>query len=193
MNWRLLVLRGWSNSRPTCGSPESLPLGQRVALDRWPNEAYVAFDLIAPLSRAEARALPDVLVDWPSETGLTLVGYSLGGPMLAGGTAELTSYWLVDQLVESRHNFIFGPYFHLVSGSGEVVVNGSGSGLEGYYYAADDLYIQTTRADIPQNAAPGAYTLELGLFDGVHLAGTMFYPPAGEPQPFYAAPIDVHS
>ena len=43
-------------------------------------------------------------------------------------------------------------------------------------------------ADSPAN---GAYTLELGLYDGVHGVGTTFFPPDDIPQPFYRATITL--
>jgi len=171
--------------------PEPLPLGERVALDRWPGEAYIAYDLVPPVSVLTARALPQNRLTWPSETGLTLLGYSLDPALQAGGPSRLTTYWLVEELAANRADYLYGPYLHLTNAEGAVIANVAGSALEGYYYVLGDLYIQEMQIVVPAQAAAGQYTLELGLYDGVHSVGTTFFPPGDEPRPYFSTVVEV--
>jgi hypothetical protein len=86
------------------------------------------------LDRAAEAKLPQVQIDWPSDTGLTLLGYTLISPLRDGQTSDVTSYWRIDSLAETRSQFIFGPFLHLVSADGTLAVNVSAPGLPGYYY-----------------------------------------------------------
>jgi hypothetical protein len=130
-------------------------------------------------------------VDWPSDTGLTLLGYSLSAPLRSGQTTVLTTYWRIDTLPDTRGQFIFAPFMHLVTPDGRMPLNVSAPGLPGYYYRPGDLYIEPIDVVVPSELSAGNYTLDLGLYDGLHSAGATFYPAGAAPVTFYRAPVEV--
>jgi hypothetical protein len=181
----LYVQTGWDMP------PDQLPNSRRVQTVTWPGSTYTTLDLIPAFTRAAEAQLPKVRLDWTSDTGLTLLGYTLDAPLRTGETSDVTTYWRVDSLAEQRGQYIFGPYLHVVSATGPKLVNVSAPGLPGYYYRQGDLYIETMRVPVPAQARPGTYSLELGLYDGLHAAGTTFHPAGQTPVPFYTAHVDV--
>ena len=74
---------------------------------------------------------------------------------------------------------------------GSLAVNVSAPGLPGYYYRQGDLYIEPIDVPIPGDLATGPYYLDLGLYDGLHTAGTTFYPAGQTPAPFYRTQMEV--
>ena len=86
---------------------------------------------------------------------------------------------------DTRGQFIFGPYLHLVRADGALAVNVSSPGLPGYYYRQGDLYVETIDVPIPSDLSAGTYGLDMGLYDGLHSAGTAFHPAGQTPQPYY--------
>lgn len=166
--------------------PSSLPLARREKSIAFANNDFVAFDVIPPLTREQMAALPQVKVDWRSETGLTLLGYTLSESFQRGRTITITMYWFIDDLVETRGNYIFAPYTHFDSADGTVRLNVSAPGLPGYHYRLGDLYIQPITLAIPSNAPTGSYHFEMGLYDGLHTKSTTFFPPDESPRPFYS-------
>ena len=171
--------------------PDGVPLSTRVQVFTWPGNAFTSLDLIPAYTRAQEAALPRVRLDWPSDTGLTLLGYTPGAPLRQGQTSVVTTYWRIDSLTEDRGQYIFGPYLHLVNADGSLAVNVSSPGLPGYYYRAGDLYIETIDVPIPVNLSPGTYNLDLGLYDGLHTTGTMFHPAGQADQEFYRTTATV--
>jgi len=168
--------------------PTSLPFARREKLIAFPNNDFVVFDVIPPMTREQMAAIPQVKVDWASETGLTLLGYTLSESFQRGKTITITMYWFTDDLVETRGNYIFAPYVHFDSPDGTVRLNVSAPGLPGYHYRLGDLYIQPIRLAIPANAPAGVYHFEIGLYDGLHNKGTTFFPPNESPRPYYSTP-----
>lgn len=173
-----------------CHGVESslLPLAQREKSVVFPNNDFVVFDVIPPMTREQMAALPQAKVDWRSETGMTLLGYTLSESFQRGKTSTITMYWFIDDLAETRGNYIFAPYVHLDSPDGSVRLNVSAPGLPGYHYRLGDLYIQPVRLAIPTDAPAGIYHFEMGLYDGLHTKGTTFFPPGETPRPFYSNP-----
>ena len=163
-------------------TPPAIRLAERVAQFEYPGGDVVAFDLVPAYTRAQVSALPEHPVDWPSQQGLTLVGYDLPPE---GEVVRL--YYVVDALDPARADWIFAPYAHLIDAQGQVVANVGAPGLPGYYYRQGDVFM----ADLLLPALPaGAYQLELGLFDGLHGQGLTFLPPSG-PQPAYTTEIQL--
>ncbi|MBI5352519.1 MAG: hypothetical protein HZB50_07780, partial [Chloroflexi bacterium] len=171
--------------------PSSLPLAQRKKTIGFANKDFVTFDLIAPMTREQMATLPQVKVDWKSETGLTLLGYTLSESFQRGKTTTITMYWFIDDLVETRGNYIFAPYVHFDSPDGTVRLNVSAPGLPGYHYRLGDLYIQPITLAIPSNAPAGSYHFEMSLYDGLHIKGTTFFPPNEIPKPFYSLEVNL--
>ena len=172
-------------------SPSSLPLARREKSIAFPNNDFVTFDVIAPMTREQMAAIPKVKVDWASETGLTLLGYTLSESFQRGRTITITMYWFIDDLVETRGNYIFAPYTHFDSQDGTVRLNVSAPGLPGYHYRLGDLFIQPITLAIPSNAPAGSYHFEMGLYDGLHTKGTTFFPPNESPKPFYSLEVNL--
>jgi hypothetical protein len=171
--------------------PVPMPLSTRVQVVAWPGNAFTSLDVVPAYTRAAETALPQVRLDWPSDTGLTLLGYTPGAPLRQGQTSVITTYWRIDSLAGTRSQFIFGPYLHLVNADGSLAVNVSSPGLPGYYYRQGDLYIETIDVPIPANLAAGTYYLDMGLYDGLHLAGTVFHPAGQADQQFYRTDATV--
>jgi len=171
--------------------PPLLKLSERVAVIQIPPNNYVAFDIFPKMDWAAMRSLPQIRLDWPSDTGRTFLGYTLAGDWRAGRTGTVTTYWLIETLPDNYTQFLYGPYLHLNTANGATLVNSTARGIEGYYYRRGDLYIQPIAVPIPGDARPGQYQLELGLYDGVHQAGTTFFPANEAPRRFYTTTVAI--
>jgi hypothetical protein len=171
--------------------PAAVPLSTRLQVVTWPGDAFTALDLIPAYTRAAEAALPQVQLDWPSDTGLTLLGDTLGAPLRQGQTSVVTTYWRIDSLADTRGQFIFGPYLHLVNANGSLAVSVSSPGLPGYYYRQGDLYVETIDVPIPADLAVGTYNLDLGLYDGLHTTSTLFHAAGQADQQFYRSMVVV--
>lgn len=174
------------------GGPLTLPpYAERVAAVDLGNADVVVIDRLPAWTRAQAAALPAVRLDWPSEAGRTLLGYTWEAPPRPGQTVTLLTFWLIENVPPDVGEYLYGPYLHLNAPGGGTVVNVNGLAIEGYFPRPGDLLLQPINVPIPNDLPPGDYGLELGLYDGVHQVGTTFFPPSGIPQPFYTAVIAV--
>jgi hypothetical protein len=171
--------------------PDLSPIAQRVETIVFPGGDSAVFDVFPAMDRAAMLALPQTRLDWPTDTGRTFLGYTLGGDWRSGQMGTVTSYWLIERLPDNYTQFLYGPYLHLNAPDGAIVVNSSAPGIEGNYHRLGDLYIQPISVPIPADTRPGPYQLELGLYDGIHQAGTTFFPLGGIPQPFYTTTVSV--
>jgi len=169
--------------------PPPFDLARRTETIVFPGGDSVVFDIFPAMDRSIIAAIPQIRIDWPSDTGLTFLGYTFSQPPQSGETITVTTYWLVESLTESRRQYIYGPYLHLDAADGSTRLNEGAPGIEGSYYRQGDLYIQPIRLTIPPEAQPGEYQLELGLYDGVHTIGTTFFPPNDIPRPFYSTTV----
>ena len=129
----------------------------------------ISFVKVLPYDRESALALPQVRVDRPSEAGLSLLGYTLGGQAKAGKAIECTTYWRVDQLLPDRWGWYVGAAYHLVDRAGQVVTNTGKYGQWGYRWQVGDVYVERMEIPVPADAAPGDYQLEISLFDPIHV------------------------
>lgn len=155
-------------------------LAKRAAQVDYAGNDYLTLDLIPAHSRAQILRLPQHPVGWPTAQGLTLVGYDLNGQ-------QLRVYYLLEALVEGRAQWLYAPYAHFTNARGQIAANLGAAGMPGYDYRAGDVYVY--QMAIPPLPA-GAYTLELGLFDGLHGGrGVTFLPPGETPRPAYTIPL----
>jgi 4-amino-4-deoxy-L-arabinose transferase-like glycosyltransferase len=128
----------------------------------------ISFLRVQPYSREMALSLPQVPVDLPSETGLTLLGYSYRTVVFPGEELPFVSYWRVDELRPERQGWYVAAFYHLVDGRGQMRANVSGHGRLATWWRQGDVYIERTRMLVPPDAQAGAYLIELGLFDRVN-------------------------
>jgi hypothetical protein len=159
------------------GRPPALRLADTVAEVDYPGQAFVTFDLIRAYTRAEVAALPQHRVGWPSDQGLTLVGYDL-----EPGNQDLWVFWAVDTLVDGRQAWLYAPYAHVVDAQGRTTASASAPGLPGYYYRQGDVFL--SHITLPPVPA-GAYDLDLSMYDGLHQLDLRLEPPGGTAIDYY--------
>ncbi len=165
----------------------------------FPGRAMVAADgttlsfvRVSPYSREEALALPEVAVDWPNDSGLTLLGVTLNGDRTVrpGEVIEGTLYWRVDTLPPERHERYVASFRQLLNEQYQIVANIPGSGQWGYRWQAGDVHVERFQIPVPEDVAPGAYHVAFGLSDPVQQLSFSFHPPDG-PEPVYTIPFTV--
>jgi hypothetical protein len=127
----------------------------------------VSFVRVPPYSRQAALALAGAPVDVPSDSGLTMLGYSLEQPQEEGRPLVCTTYWRVERLLPGREEWYVGPFYHLVDAHGQMVANISGQGRWGYRWQADDVCISRVELPAPDTGQTGPYRLIVGLFDTI--------------------------
>ncbi|MBM4431111.1 MAG: hypothetical protein FJ026_12305 [Chloroflexi bacterium] len=127
----------------------------------------VSFVRVPPYDRQAAMALAGTPVDAPSDSGLTLLGYSLERPAETGSPWVCTTYWRVERLLPGCEEWYVGPFYHLVDAQGRMVANVSGEGRWGYRWQLDDVYISRVELPLPATGQAGTYRLIVGLFDTI--------------------------
>ncbi len=144
----------------------------------------VSFAHALPCTGEAAKALPGIVVNWPSETGLTLLGYTADPVAHPGQPFRLTTYWRVDALYPERVIRYVGAFYHFLSSEGNLVVNINGHGRWGYHWEVGDVYIETVEIPLPVDLLPGTYQVRFGLFDFVNPRNYDFYSPEWPTQVF---------
>lgn len=148
----------------------------------------VAFLRVPPYSRDAALALPEVVIDWPSEAGLSLLGYSLDAVTQPGQEIQCTTYWRVEELYPGREKWYIGAFYHLDNQAEETITNVSGHGQWGYRWQPGDVYVNRVRLPVPADLAPGEYQVVIGLFDSIHGRDYYLRSPRG---PAYAVIVPI--
>lgn len=141
--------------------------------------ARVTFLRALPYSRQAALALPETVVDWPSEAGLTLLGYTLAPPGRGGQALTCTTYWRVEDLPAGRAEWYIGAFYHLLGADGTMLANVSGHGQWGYRWRRGDVYVERASIPVPAGRESGTCRLEFGLFDTIHRRNYRLRSPEG--------------
>lgn len=145
-----------------------------------------------PAVVAQLADQPATQVEWPSEAGTTLVGYTLSGATTPGGMLDLITYWRVDELSPDRSEWYVATSYHLVDEIGGLINNIGIHGQWAHRWELGDVYVERITIPLPELAKPGDYSLEIGLFDSVRLQPYMLFGD-GAPIPAYRIPVTIEA
>jgi len=165
-------------------SPDATLLGPRY--ERFPDKDIVLADntqihflRVLPYDEESARRLPATPVNWPSEAGLTLLGYTVPTTVQSGQSLIVITYWRVAAIPPESAEWFVGSFYHLTAPDGRQVINWGQYGQWGYVWQLGDIYAERVSIPIPKDLAPGDYTLALGLMDRIHGRTYTFIAPDG--------------
>jgi hypothetical protein len=122
---------------------------------------------------------PEEMVLWPSEAGITFVGYTLLGEARPGGSFDLLTYWRVDDLHPQRGEWYVSPSYHLVNDEEQIVANIGEHGQYAHRWQLGDVYLERATIPVAADAPPGSYRLDIGLFDVLRLHAYPFFSAGG--------------
>jgi hypothetical protein len=128
----------------------------------------VTFVRVSPYSREAALALPEVTLDLPSDSGLSLLGYSLSEATEGGSAWTCKTYWRVEQLLPGRGEWYIGAFYHLLDVEGQVLANISGQGRWAFEWEIGDVYVSRVSLSLPKDLEADPQRLIIGLFDPIH-------------------------
>jgi len=157
---------------------------------QYPNNIRVEFVRVRPYSRESALALPQVAVNWPSDAGLTMLGYSVNPMVRPGQPIDFTVYWRVDELSPQRSGWYPVFFYHLEDLSGSLLANVGKHGRWGYRWQPGDVYVERMGIMPPENTPPGAYHVRISLFDPIHNHLFRLHSPDG-PTDAVTVPISI--
>src|SRR5690606_32483192 len=126
-----------------------------------------------PVSREEALTIPQQVLDWPSDAGLSLLGYTL---VPAGRDLTVTTYWRVDTLHPAAGEWFVASFYHLRD-QGQILVNTNEHGRWGHDWQPGDIYVETITLTAPPELPAGNYELAISLYDPVHNSGFALHSP----------------
>jgi hypothetical protein len=145
---------------------------------------------VQPYDRLSALSLPEIRVDWPSAAGLTLLGYTLAGPINPGQPIELVMYWRVDAVHPESAEWRIGAFYQTFNQDGQLLTQVDGHGQWARRWREGDVYVERVRIDLPTDLEAGEYELTVGLFDSIHQQNYEFVSPQGA-QAVYVIPITI--
>lgn len=144
-----------------------------------------------PADRAHMLAIPQTVVDWHSEAGLSLLGYDLAPSNPAPGEdLSVTTYWSVDSFPPGYLEWFVGAYYQVLNEDWQLLANVSGHGQWARRWQIGDIYIEHVTVPMPQEE--GDYRLLLGLHDTIHGRQFSLASPDG-PVMFITQPLPVEA
>jgi hypothetical protein len=129
--------------------------------------AQVAFRQALPITRTAALALRAHPIDWPSESGLSLLGYTINQTNELTPALDVITYWRVDELKPERADWYVGAYYQLLQPDGTLAANVGEHGQWGHRWELDDVYVDHIRIPLLDRSAE-TYQLIIGLTDSIH-------------------------
>jgi len=129
--------------------------------------AQVAFRQALPVTRTSALALPAHPIDWPSESGLALLGYTISQTDELTPALDIITYWRVDELKPERADWYVGAYYQVHQLDGSLIANVGEHSQWGYRWELGDVYVDHVRIPLPDRSMEG-YQLIIGLTDSIH-------------------------
>ena len=140
----------------------------------------VNFVQMHPCPRTTALALPEVQVDWPSQAGLSILGYTLSDSTVEPGqTIDCATYWRVEQQTSEQVEWFIGAVYQLVDQDENLSASTSGRSQWARRWELGDVYIERIQVPIPADLPSGEYELAIGLFDSIHSVAYPFIPAQG--------------
>lgn len=107
-------------------------------------------------------------IDWPSDVGITLVGYLADTPPAEGQSLALRVLWRIDALEEKRLEAYLSGVYRLIDAKNRTVAEQGGHGQWGYRWQSGDLYVERVTLQPPEDADLDALRLRISLFDPIH-------------------------
>ncbi len=152
----------------------------------------VSFLRIWPYDREQALMLPQTIVDWTSDSGLTMMGYTLDTPppYRVGHSLVITTYWRVEELHPNRAEMFVSPFFHILNAESQIMANTAPDGQWAYRWQSGDVYVYRTRIPLPDYMEPGQHQLAIGLSDPIQETRFFLNSPSGS-EPFHLVPLQI--
>jgi hypothetical protein len=119
--------------------------------------------------------------DGPLKVNLNWTLIDLAAPPTAqsGGWITINQAWQVDALPDEPHwNWYFAPFVTLSNETDQALVTlDNAPALEGWMWRPGDIILNTVRLQVPTNAIPGHYKLQITLFDPNQKKNAVFFTP----------------
>jgi 4-amino-4-deoxy-L-arabinose transferase-like glycosyltransferase len=126
----------------------------------------------------------------PSDIGWRFMGWELEGQLAPGETAQLITFWQIEQLFPDRVGWVFTPFAHIFDGNGQLIVNDAfGEVISPDHWQVGSLMVYKMNLPVPPDSS-GPYAVQIGLFDRVRLINGIFNYP-GETEQVYTANLMI--
>ncbi len=112
----------------------------------------------------------------PSDMGIAFRGYQMEGALRPGATVTLRTAWSITDLKPDRAQWLLGPFVHVFDGNGNRILIGDGAVTPGANWRLGDWHLKSISMRLPSDAV-GPFSLQFGLYDGVHSRGALFTMP----------------
>ncbi|MCB8962307.1 MAG: glycosyltransferase family 39 protein [Ardenticatenales bacterium] len=196
---RFLLLPGQEPLLYLLRNIEPGPLGLGAHEEWFPDQSIrasdgdtVSFLRIQPFDRQEALNLPQTVIDWTSDAGLTLLGYTIltPPPYEAEGSIMVKTYWRVEDLHPDRGEWFVTPFIQIADADWQLLSNVAAEGQWGYRWQIGDLYVQQQTITLPDYVQPGEHRFLIGLSNAIDGQNFSLNAPTG-PEPFWQMSITV--